>query len=167
MHPKAISAPHGPVTALGEELVKQVIAQSRTSPRGRIILPFHLGPADTLHRMLNALQPGSYVRPHRHLNPPKAESILVLRGRLAFVTFLDDGNIDRGLILAAGSPSFGVDCHPGVFHTIFALEPDTVVFEAKPGPYDPASDKDFAAWAPEEGSPEATAYLERLVRLVG
>lgn len=116
--------------------------------------------------MLNALQPGSYVRPHRHLSPPKAESIVLLRGKLGFVTFLDDGSVDRRLVLAAGSASFGVDCHPGLFHTIFALEPDTVVFEVKPGPYDPASDKDFAPWAPEEGSPESAAYLERLVRLL-
>lgn len=116
--------------------------------------------------MLNALQPGSYVRPHRHLLPPKAESSVLLRGSIGFITFHDDGRVDRQLVLSAGSSSFGVDCQPGPFHTLFALEPDTVVFEVKPGPYDPASDKDFAPWAPEEGSPEATAYLERLVRLV-
>jgi len=117
--------------------------------------------------MLNALQPGSYVRPHRHLNPPKAESTVLLRGKIGFVTFLADGSIDRHWVLAAGAACFGVDCHPGVFHTVFALEPDTVVFEVKPGPYDAASDKDFAPWAPEEGTAEAEAYLERLVRLAG
>ncbi len=166
MYPKALPAPPGPVTTVTQELLEQVIEECRKSPRARIILPLHRAPDDHLHRMLNALQPGSYVRPHRHLNPPKAESTVVLRGRIGFVTFLDDGRVDRNMVLAAGSAAFGVDCHPGPFHTLFALEPDTVVFEVKPGPYDPASDKDFAPWAPEEGSPEAAAYLERLVRLV-
>ena len=42
------------------------------------------------------------------------------------------------------------------------LEPDTVVFEVKPGPYQPTSDKDFAPWAPAEGGPDAPAYLADL-----
>jgi hypothetical protein len=36
-----------------------------------------------------------------------------------------------------------------------ALEPNTVVFELKQGPYQPASDKDFMAGFPLEGTPEA------------
>ena len=39
---------------------------------------------------------------------------------------------------------YGCDIQPGVWHTIFALASDTVVFEAKPGPYDAAVDKGFA-----------------------
>lgn len=33
---------------------------------------------------------------------------------------------------------------------------------AKTGPYDERLDKDFAPWAPAEGSPEASRYLEQL-----
>ena len=40
--------------------------------------------------------------------------------------------------------------------------PDTVIFEVKPGPYDAATDKEFAPWAPPEGDPRAHAYLIQL-----
>ena len=37
--------------------------------------------------MLNAIQPGSYIRPHRHLDPPKSESLILLQGMLGYVSF--------------------------------------------------------------------------------
>jgi hypothetical protein len=67
--------------------------------------------------------------------------------------------------LRANSDCFGVDIEPGVFHSFFALEEDTVLFEVKPGPYERIADKDFAAWAPKEGTAEARSYLEGLYRM--
>ncbi|HWA24585.1 MAG TPA: WbuC family cupin fold metalloprotein [Lacunisphaera sp.] len=160
--PLALPAPAGPVTVIGRSQVDEAVAQSRRSPRGRIILPFHPAPGDTLHRMLNAIQPASYVQPHRHSHPPKAESIIVLQGAIGCAIFSDHGDVEQLHVLGAGRASFGIDIHAGVFHTFFALEPDTVVFEVKQGPYEKSSDKDFAPWAPKEGTPEAKAYLDRL-----
>ena len=37
-----------------------------------------------------------------------------------------------------------------------ALEADSVIFELKQGPYQPAQDKDFLKGFPQEGKPEAT-----------
>lgn len=130
-----------------------------------MIRPYHRSLEDPLHRMFNAIQPGSYARPHRHLDPPKAEAWIVLRGRLLFVSFLDDGSVEQAIVLEAGGEHFGVDLVPGRYHTIAALEPDTVIYEVKSGPYTQATDKTFAPWAPEEGSPEAEAYLQDLLRL--
>jgi hypothetical protein len=47
-----------------------------------------------------------------------------------------------------------------------ALTPHAVCYEVKPGPWNPASDKEFAVWAPDEGRPEAAAYLAGLIDLV-
>jgi len=127
-----------------------------------MIQPFHRSESATLHRMFNAVQPGSYIPPHRHWDPPKAESWLVLRGALAFFTFDDQGTITECLEIRAGGDIFGVDLEPGVYHTFFALEPDTVVYEVKDGPYSPTTDKAFPDWAPREGSPEASRYLAQL-----
>ena len=111
--------------------------------------------------MLNAIQPGSYVRPHRHLHPPKAESIILLQGTLAYVSFGEDGLPQEGgqVLIDSSRGVFGCDIRPGVWHTIFALAPDTVLFEVKPGPYDPGVDKEFAPWSPPEHSPEAALFL--------
>ena len=161
---RALDPPSGELALLSSELVEAALAQSRISARRRVILPLHKDASDTLHRMLNAVQPRSYIRPHRHLGPPKAESFVVLRGALAFFTFEEDGAVrDCAHVEAGGSP-FGVDLSPGRYHGFVALAPDTLIFEAKPGPYVAATDKDFAPWAPEEGSPHADAYLDGLLQ---
>ncbi len=118
-----------------------------------------------MHRMLNALQPYSYIQPHRHLHPPKAESVIVLQGAILCLLFSSIGKVEEIQTLAAGSENFGVDIEPGVFHTFLALAEDTVLFEAKPGPYKQCSDKDFALWAPAEGAPETQAYMDYLYGL--
>jgi cupin fold WbuC family metalloprotein len=156
--------PTGDVCWITKDLLQGAIAASHRSPRLRVIQPFHRDESATLQRMFNAVQPGSYIPPHRHLDPPKAESWIVLRGSLAFFTFDDAGAIEQCLEVRAGGDVFGVDLEPGVYHTFFALEPDTVVYEVKNGPYSPANDKAFAAWAPREGSAEASAYLAALER---
>jgi cupin fold WbuC family metalloprotein len=113
--------------------------------------------------MFNAVQPGSYIAPHRHLDPPKDESWIVLQGALAFFTFDEQGKIEECCEVRSGSDVFGVDLEPGVYHSFFALEPDTVVYEVKTGPYAPNNDKAFAPWAPREGEPGVPAYLAHLL----
>lgn len=163
---RSMQAPAGPVVEITDALVSDAAARSRQSPRGRIILRFHETDSDTLQRMLNALQPGSYVHPHRHLTPLKAESIIVLRGSVGCVIFHDDGRIMKHFVLSARSGRLGVDIRPGVYHTLFALEEDTVVFEVKPGPYDETREKAWAPWAPAEGSEQSKEFLSELTRLV-
>ena len=163
-HPRALPAPSGPICWLSEDLVQGAITVSQSSPRRRVIQPLHRSESATLHRMFNAVQPDSYIPPHRHLHPPKAESWVVLRGALAFFTFDDQGAIIECLEIRAGGPIFGVDLEPGVYHTFFALEPDTVVYEVKNGPYAPDTDKAFPSWAPREGSADASEYLAQLER---
>lgn len=161
-NPRALSAPSGAICWLSKDLLEGAIAASHESPRRRVIQPFHRSESATLQRMFNAVQPGSYIPPHRHLEPPKAESWIVLTGALAFFTFDDQGTISECLEIRAGGEIFGVDLEPGVYHTFFALEPDTVVYEVKDGPYSPTTDKTFPAWAPAEGTPEASRYLAQL-----
>jgi cupin fold WbuC family metalloprotein len=160
---RALSAPTGELVVIDAGLVQQAVEYSRSSPRLRVIQPFHKVAADPLHRMLNAVQPGSYVRPHRHLDPPKSEAWIVLRGRLVFFTFDALGTVTESLELAADSERFGVDLSPGVFHTFIATAPDTVIFECKNGPYVESTDKAFAEWAPAEGAPDCAAYMQRLL----
>jgi len=160
----ATRSDHRRSVAIDSALIAAKAADAALSPRKRDIHIFHTGDGDNLHRMLNALQPASYVTPHRHADPPKSESLILLQGRLACIQFDDHGRPDKAasILLDIDRGVIGVDYRPAVWHTIFALAPDTVVFEVKPGPYDPATDKGFAAWAPREGDAEAAAYLMAL-----
>jgi cupin fold WbuC family metalloprotein len=155
---------HERVLALTESLVRRKSADARRNARRREILVLHEGDHDPLQRMLNAIEPGSYIRPHRHVEPPKAEGLVVLMGSVGFVTFDDSGapEPDSFVLLSRPAGVLGVDYRAGLWHTFFALESGTVVYEVKPGPYDSETDKEFAPWAPEEGADASVAYLERL-----
>lgn len=165
MNQNVLPAPLSSTTLLNTALIEQALRGSRSNPRKRIILPLHKDPGALLHRMLNAIQPLSYIRPHRHQNPPKVETIIVLQGAILCLVFTDLGEVREIHTLKAGSSVFGFDCEPGIYHTFLALQNDTVLFEVKPGPYEAATDKDFAPWAPPEDSENTQSYLASLYNL--
>ncbi len=138
-----------------------VCRQSAQSPRRRKNYNFHQLP-DLAQRMLNALEPDSYVCPHRHTTPPKDEGFLVLQGKGAAIIFEDDGQIREIFRLDPSQGQWGLDIPAGLYHTLLALVPQTVFYEVKSGPYHPQTAKDFAPWAPPEGHPDAPAYLQQL-----
>ncbi|QGY39319.1 cupin fold metalloprotein, WbuC family [Pseudodesulfovibrio cashew] len=162
--PTAVAAPEGDVVPLTLTMVGDLLSLSRESPRRRMIQCLHKSPEAGVHKMFNALQPGTYVMPHRHFSPPKTESVLVISGSLLFVEFTDDGEIQNHTLVQPGTEIFGVDVAPHVIHTYIALKPDTLIFEVKDGPYEHDADKDIPAWAPVEGTPEATTFLLNLLK---
>src|SRR5215471_8661459 len=68
-------------------LFSQLIERARRSPRLRTNHNFHSSMEDNFHRFLNVMIQGTYIAPHRHRDPPKSESFLVLEGELAFFAF--------------------------------------------------------------------------------
>lgn len=159
-----------PVQLIDQALLDHVVSRAVGSERGRVNHNFHSGPADNPHRFLNALTRGSYCAPHRHAAPAKAESFLVLSGEVLVVIFADDGAIRERHVLGQSTDRgrlWGIDIVPGVWHTIAAVSPTAVCYEVKPGPWDPATDKEFAPWAPREGDPGAVAVLEAWLANVG
>lgn len=152
---------------IDNEVLTRLSDVARASPRLRKNLNFHPDDAFVSHRLLNAIEPGSYIAPHRHLDPHKDETIIVLRGRLGVVLFDADGGIRESAALTAGGPCCGIDIPHGAFHSLVALDPGCVMFEAKAGPYQPLTVDERATWAPGEGDPGVAAYLEGLVRRFG
>ncbi len=145
------------------ELFERVLGEARRSPRRRMNFNFHPSLRDNPHRFLNVMLRGAYIAPHRHLDPPKSETFLVLEGQLAFFLFDDVGRVTERHLLGQGSPALGIDIPAGLWHTLAVLTPHAVCFEVKPGPYSAASDKEFAIWAPREGDSGCVAYLESLL----
>lgn len=138
-------------------LLDSVIARAQASPRRRMNHNFHPDDAHPAHRLLNAIEPDSYVRPHRHLDPLKDETILCLRGRLGCVLF-DDAGAVQSLCLLAPQDAPGIDIACGQYHSLVALEPGSVMFEAKAGPYRALGSDELAPWAPVDGA-DAQAFL--------
>ena len=156
------------ITLIDQALLDELCREAAASPRRRKNRNFHPRDDHPAHRLLNAMQPDSYIAPHRHLEPTKDETFVVLRGLLGLLVFDDAGAVLRGVRVGAGATALGVDIPHGTWHAAVALEPDTVFLEAKAGPYLPLTEDERAPWAPAENSADAAAYLETLkARLPG
>lgn len=175
-----------PARWIDRSMVSDLFRRAVESPRLRMNLNFHRTLDENPHRFLNAMLRGTYVRPHRHLFPPKAESFVLLEGAVLFLIFDEGGEIASGRILVAPSLSanvaafrrmsenvrtefradsaWGVDLDPGLWHTLLPLSERALIFEVKPGPYEKAGDKEFPGWAPAEKDANTEAYLQSLYR---
>lgn len=146
-------------------LLDEVSAEAVASPRQRKNRNLHPDNEFPAHRLLNAIEPGSYIAPHRHLDALKDETMVVLRGSFGLVIFDHAGVVVRAERIAAGGDVLGVDIPHGTWHSLVSLEPGSVFLEAKAGPYAPPSEAERAPWAPAEGDADVPAYYARLVAL--
>jgi cupin fold WbuC family metalloprotein len=160
----ALDPPQGPVHFVDRARLEEAIAASRSNGRGRVIVPVHRTNTGPAQRMLNVMQPGSYVRPHLHPRALGVELVCVLHGAALLVLFDDHGAVTLRRRLVPGPASSIADLEAGVYHAFVALEPDTVILEIKGGPYDAELDKSWPGWAPAEGSPAAAPYLQSLLQ---
>jgi cupin fold WbuC family metalloprotein len=153
------------LSVVDASLLDGVSAEARGSQRRRKNRNLHAAESEPCNRLLNAVEPDSYVPPHRHLDPHKEETFAVLRGRFGVVVFDDEGKVSGTALLEAGGERMAATVAHGTWHTLLSLAPGSVFFEAKGGPYAPLLPEERAPWAPAEGAPDAPAYLERLRRL--
>ena len=117
---------------IDEQLISGVVEQAKTSPRLRMNYNFHESLQDKCHRFLNALEPGTFIPVHHH--PDKAETFVVLRGKVKVSTYNDDGEVLESYILSLEEGRYGVDIPENVWHGLECLEP-AVLLECKAGPF--------------------------------
>ena len=120
---------------IDELLLNEVQIKAKDSPRLRMNYNFHGSLDDKCHRMLNAIEPGTDISIHRH--PTKDESFVVLRGKVRVTTYNDDGTVIESIVLCQEEGRYGVDIKKGVWHNLESLEPNSVIFECKEGPFVP------------------------------
>jgi cupin fold WbuC family metalloprotein len=141
-------------------------AKAHKNPRKRQHLNIHEDYQDPCQRLFNALEPDTYIRPHRHFSDPKTELLIGVRGLMALVVFNEDGPVNRvlrfGINQSIERLAIGAEITPNTYHTVIALEYGSVLLEVKAGPFDPSKPKDPAPWAPEEGAVGSLSYLKQL-----
>ena len=149
------------------EYLTNLSAGAQRIPRKRKHQNIHESYEEPCQRLFNAIEPESYIRPHKHATDPKAELLIAVRGSMALVIFDEPGIVIDVVRFGAGKTSEGfsvgaeVPCN--TWHTVIALEPGCVLLEVKSGPFDPTQPKDLAPWAPVEGTVEASDYLNKLI----
>lgn len=141
-------------------LLDSTSEQALRSPRHRMIHRFHEHP-DPVQRMLNAIEPDSYIMPHKHEDPDKVEVFIALRGKALIASFDADGNVTDCVRIEAGGSNLGAEIEPRTWHAVLALEPGTVLYEVLEGPYTEASHKTFAHdWSPPASDhPAGVAWM--------
>jgi len=152
---------------INTSLLDQLSEKAKSSERNRTNYNFHTDFADPINRMLNCFEIGTYIRPHKHESPDKREVFILLRGKLAVLEFNEAGDIVNNTILSHESGCLGIEIPEKVWHSVICLAEGTAVYELKDGPYEPLSDKNFAAWAPTEDDASSALFLEALIKRAG
>ena len=134
---------------IDKKLLDATTAKARYSLRHRMNHNFHDTLDEPVNRLINAIEPDAYLRPHRHLNPDKTEIFLLLRGKAALFLFDDQGAVTKTVILDPANGVYGGEIPCYVWHTLIVLESGTVVYEVKQGPFTPLQPGNFASWSPD------------------
>ena len=139
-------------------------------PRLRKHLNLHTSHTENCQKLFNAISQDSYIHPHQHTTQGP-ELLLSIHGKFALIIFDNNGHpltIDKFAHFSPKNPSIpiGVEIPTHVWHTVIATESNSVLFEVKPGPFNPLTPKELANWAPPETSFAAKNYLKYLQELV-
>jgi len=147
---------------IDKSTLAEIIEKSRISSRKRachIVRSFKQGiPAV----MFNALQPGTYIRPHIHPVAEGTEILIPITGKSTAIIFDEKGKIKEKYELSKEKTNY-LEIPSRTFHTVIALEPDSILCEIYMATHPEEEYKQFAAWSPEEG-PLADEYLKKLIK---
>lgn len=147
-----------------KELINEVSKKAKRSARKRTNHNFHESYDDPVQRFLNAVEPDSYLQPHKHENPDKTEIFLILRGRVLILEFDEIGKITEHFVLDPKVGNVAVEIPPRTWHSFIALQEGSVLYEIKQGPFIQETGKTSAHWAPEEGTSEANEFNKKILR---
>ena len=128
------------IMRIDNKLLESLTKKAEANERLRMNLDMRTSPEDTSQRMLNAIEPGSILPIHRHRFT--TETVVIVKGSLKETFYNDKGEVADIIIMQAGGECPMIQIPAGQWHTAEALEPGTVIFEAKDGAYIPLNQTD-------------------------
>lgn len=127
---------------IDNKVLDELSAKAKASPRLRMNLDLRNSENDGSQRMLNAIEPGSPERIHRHRHT--SETVVCLRGKVV-EEFYDE--LERictdSIVLTPNGPNVAINIQAGQWHSIRAVESGSVVLAVKDGAWEPLSDADI------------------------
>ena len=122
-------------------ILDELTAQAKASQRLRMNLDLRNTPADQSQRMLNALEPGTVMPIHRHRHT--SETVVVLRGKVKWLYYNDQGELTDTILVEAGGDICGLSVPMGQWHSIECLESGSVILETKDGAWEALKEEDM------------------------
>lgn len=140
------------IQLINEEVLVELHKVAKENKRKRKNFDLRNTPKDTSQRMLNALEAGTHVPIHRHLNT--SETAICLEGCLEWVFYDELPDLDSGCPIHDGEKAivesgfretsrfrvcprektYGIQIPMMAWHSVEVIEPSTI-FEAKDGAY--------------------------------
>lgn len=116
-------------------LLDELSAKAKENPRLRQAMDLRNSPEDLSQRMLNALEPGTIMHIHRHHT--SSETVVVLRGKIEWIFYDNNGNETERVTLDANGEPRMLNVERDRWHSLVCLEEGSVLFESKDGAYAP------------------------------
>lgn len=126
---------------IDENLLNNLTEEAVVNPRLRKNFNLHNSLDDKVQKLLNALEPGTVLPIHRHINTD--EVYFMVRGSLIVKFYNEKKDLTKTQVLNPQTGQFGISIPAGQWHTIEVLEKGTIIFEVKEGPYLPLKDVDI------------------------
>ncbi len=121
-------------------ILDELTFKAKESPRSRMNLDLRNGPEDQSQRMLNALEPGTVMPIHRHHG--STESVVILRGKIQWIFYDDNGKESERVTLDADSEPRMINVEKDRWHSLECLE-SAVIYESKDGAYHPLEEDEI------------------------
>ena len=120
---------------IDKNILDELSAQAKVNPRLRQSMDLRNSPEDLSQRMLNALEPGTVMPIHRHQKT--SESVVILRGKIEWIFYDNDGNETERVTLDANGEQRMLNVEKDRWHSLVCLESGSVLYESKDGAYHP------------------------------
>ena len=118
---------------IDERILYELTAKAKANPRLRQAMDLRNSPDDLSQRMLNAMEPGTVMPIHRHHG--SSETVVILRGKIRWIFYDDNGNETEQVILDADVEPRMLNVEKDRWHSLVCLESGSVLFESKDGTY--------------------------------
>ena len=126
---------------IDKELLDSLTGQAKISSRLRMNLDLRNSEEDESQRMLNALEPGTMMPIHRHT--ASSETVAILRGRICWKFYDEDGTETERVILDAKGDLRCLNIEKGRWHSLECLESGSVLLECKDGAWEPLGEDEI------------------------
>ena len=123
---------------INKGMLDDLTRQAQSSPRLRMNLDLRNSADDNSQRMLNAIEPGTVLPVHRHMN--SSVTIVCVRGHFEELLYDDSGNLIEAIDMRPGGNVINLPI--GQWHTIKSLESGTVLLEVQDGKWEAMKEED-------------------------
>jgi len=149
------------MNTLNQQDLETLSQKAQASPRKRSHHNIHQSLEEKVQRLAIAMEPDTYVRPHRH--PHTWEIYIPLSGSFKVILFDDQARVTMCFKLGGSDGVKVYELPQNTWHSVVSLENGSVIFEVKEGPYIQPDAADVASWSPNENE-NGVAGLQQFLR---